>query len=371
MNINGFLKKFGNKTFEEMPFNNVDGLILAELSYINIDFLMKDDQSEICIKDIDFKHIDKSVFYDSVDASYNKTMLKLMATGKRYKDIIIKDIVRRFSNQDVNQFLAMTIVLPNDDLYLSFRGTDITLVGWKEDFLLTYQSKLIAQIQALEYADNVLSKCENKFYLGGHSKGGNLAFYAALNLGKEIDDRLIYAYSYDGPGFRDGIKHYESFERIRKRMIKFVTYFDVIGSVFTDIKRQSVVHSTGILFGGHDPFFWQVDYKSGDFMYAKSIAPASKAMNKKFAYWLNSLTYDDRALATDALFEIFKGNETIYDLFKNAGKGFIGMRKTLSRYSKDEQSRLKTILKKFFQYIIFFSAVSEKKNKNSSEEELL
>ena len=368
MNINGYIRKYGSKSFKELEFNDIDALILSELSYINIDMLIPGKKREIKLKDIDIKSAKKEVFRDSVDASFNKTMLKRMIESKRYRKIVLKDVVRKFSEKDINQFFAVNIVLPDDTLFLSYRGTDITLIGWKEDFLLTYQSTLLSQIQALEYAEEVLEKCDNKFYLGGHSKGGNLAFYAALKLDRKFDDRLINAFSFDGPGFREGISHLDSYEARLPKLIKYRTYNDVIGSFFNNLEEYKTVHSTGLLFGGHDPFFWQINAINGKFLYAKDISPWSKLYSRRFMDWLNSLSFEDRALATDALFEIFKENETVLDLAKNFGKNLAKSKKTLSRYSKDEQAKLKAIIKMLFKYLLAGSSITEKSNKKSKEE---
>lgn len=364
MNINGYIRKFGNKTFKEEPFNDIDALILAELSYINIDMLIPEGKHKVKVKEIDTKLFNKEVFVDSVDALYNKSMLKLMMASKRFSNCVLKDVVRKFSKEDINQFFAVNVVLPNGDLFLSYRGTDITLIGWKEDFLLTYQSTFLSQIQALEYADNVLSKCDNKFYLGGHSKGGNLAFYAALHLGEQYEDRLINAYSFDGPGFKDGIKQLKTYESRINRLIKYRTYNDVIGSFYNNMDTYKTVHSTGLLFGGHDPFFWQINGFTGEFMCAKDISSGSKKYSKRVMNWLDSLTYDDKTLATDALFEIFKENDTIYDLAKNVGKNIFQHKKALTRYSDNEQDRLRVLMKRLVKYIVVGSEIKEEKKDN-------
>lgn len=363
MNINGYIKKYGTKSFKEQPFNDVDALILAELSYVNIDMLIPQGKHKIRIKDINPKAMTKQVFIDSVDFAYNKTMLKYMMASKRFGNCVIKDIERRFSKQDINQFFAINIVLPTDEVFLSFRGTDITLIGWKEDFLLTYQSTFLSQIQALEYAEKVLSKCENKFYLGGHSKGGNLAFYAALHFDEKYEDRFIDAFSFDGPGFREGISHLKTYETRIDKMIKYRTYNDVIGSFYNNMEKYKTVHSTGLLFGGHDPFFWQIDMK-GDFMLAKDISSGSKKYSKRVMDWLGTLSFEDKALATDALFEVFKENETVFDLARNVGKNIAQHKKAVARYSVDEQDRLKVILKTLFKYIVVGSEIKEKKEPN-------
>ena len=364
MNINSYIRYFGNKTFEENPFNDVDALILAEFSYINMELLYPKGEDRVCLKDIDIKHLKKDIFYGSVDASYNKTLLKNMVQSVRFRDLIVTEVESRFSKEEINQFYALTIIFPNGDLYISFRGTDITLIGWKENFLITYQTTMLAQIQSVSYVERVLDKFPNsKFYLGGHSKGGNMAFYAALHIENEYADRMINAYSFDGPGFREGISHLETYESRIGRMIKYRTYNDVIGSFFNNMTEYKTVHSTGLLFGGHDTFFWQISPVSGKFIYAKDISYWSKTYSKRFMDWLESLSFDDRALATDALFEIFKGNNTVIDLAKNFGKDIVTSKKALSRYSNDEQKKLKTTIKKLFKYMMAFSSVSEKEPK--------
>ena len=364
MNINSYIRYYGNKTFEENPFNDVDALILAEFSYVNMELLFPDGCDQVCLKNIDIKRLKKDVFYGSVDASYNKTLLKNMSQSIRYKDLIVTEVENRFSKEEINQFYAFTIILPNGDLYISFRGTDITLIGWKENFLITYQTTMLAQIQSVSYVERVLEKYPNsKFYMGGHSKGGNLAFYAALHMENEYADRMINAYSFDGPGFREGISQLETYESRIDRLIKYRTYNDVIGSFFNNMEKYKTVHSTGLLFGGHDTFFWQINPVNGKFLYAKDTSYWSKMYSKRFMNWLDTLSFDDRALATDALFEIFKENNTVIDLAKNLGKNIATSKKALSRYSKDEQKRLKTILKTLFKYMMAFTNVSEKEPK--------
>lgn len=369
MNINGYVKKFGNKTFKQWPFNDVDALVLSELSYINLDLLFDEHKEKIVLKDIDVDKLEKEVFYDSADARYNKTMLKYMVKSKRFSHLAIKNAERRFSIKDINQFFAVTIVFPNGDLFVSFRGTDITLIGWKEDFLITYQSTMLAQIQGIEYVEKHIKDCTNNFYLGGHSKGGNIAFYTALHLDEEMEKRLIKAYSFDGPGFREGISHLRNYPYIVDRMVKYRTYNDVIGSFYNNIENYKVCHSTGFFFGGHDPFFWQVSSTKGTFKTAKDISPVAKLYEKRFHKWLDTLTFDDRALAVDAFFELFnKENDTIYDFALNFGSNIAKSKKTLERYSKEEQVRLKAILKSLFKFLNIFANMDEEKKKSNKEE---
>ena len=364
MNINGYIKHVKDKSFEELPFNYVDGLIYAELSYINFDLLLGK-RDELTFKDIKKEELTKEVFEGSVDANKNKIMLNLMRESIRYKNTVVRNAKRTFSKENVNQFFAVTFVLEDETLYLSYRGTDTTLIGWKEDALLTYQETIKAQEQALIYARYALRGKDNDFYLGGHSKGGNLAFYAALNLSLDKSNNMINAFSYDGPGFKNGITKFPRYKNVRNRLEKFLTYNDVIGSFFNNMKRYKVVHSPGLLFGGHDPFYWQVVSSTNDFKYAKDVSKASKKYSKRVMKWLESLTYDDRKLATEALFDVFATNNTIYDLFRNFLKNIISIKKSLAKYSKEEREKLKAIIRRLFGFLLNSSKVKDIKKKQA------
>ncbi len=248
MNLNGYIKKFGKYTFEEKAFNDVDAIVLAELAMCSLE-KYANKKGVILLKNIDPKTIDKEVVHDSPDRAFNKTQLKNMVESKRFQDCIVKDIDRRFSVELVNQFYAITIVLPNGNFYVAFRGTDITLVGWKEDFYLAIDDKFLAQDQGLEYLKKAIKKNSGRFYVGGHSKGGNVSVYACLNLPKEETNRLIHCYSFDGPGLRKKVEEFPSYEAVEKKIIKYRTYYNMIGAMFNQTKRYKVVHSTGLLFG--------------------------------------------------------------------------------------------------------------------------
>lgn len=375
MNITKYVKKFGSYTFIERRFSDVDSLIFAELAYINFHLLVDESHPEIVIKNITNKQFsDFKLFEGSVDAKRNKKLLILMAASKRYQDIIIRDIEYSFSKDNDNQFYAFTIVLPTGNLYVAFRGTDTSLVGWKEDFLIAVYDKIKAQVQAEKYANRVLANNKARFYIGGHSKGGHLAFYAALNLNEEYDTRFIGAYSFDGPGFRDGITNFKAYERNHSRLIKYRTYNNMIGSVYEDVNHYKVVYSNGIL-GGHDPFFWQIVSSTGRFRMARDVSNSSRKFRNKLNGWLDGLNIHDKFLFIEAFFTVFDGNDTIYDLFKNLPRNIINLRKALSVFSVEEQTRLKNIFRTFIAMLLSeksmrkVSRKEQNKNEVSSTEE--
>ena len=364
MNIVGYIKQNKEASYLELPFNDVDGLIFSELAYINFDLLVKD-KKELKLSNIKDEELTDEVFEGSVDYKKNKVMLSLMKEAPRYKDIKIRYVKRYFSKKEINQFLAMTLVLPDGTLFLSYRGTDTTLIGWKEDMYLAFNDTILAQEQALTYANYALRGKDTPFILAGHSKGGNLAFYTALNISKEKLPNLIKAYSYDGPGFKDGIVNFPNYRQVVGKMVKFKTYNDVVGNFFANLRKYKVVRSPGLLFGGHDPFYWQVNPRTNDYRYAKDISRGSKKYSKRVMRWVESLTYEDRELVTDALFAVFGKNATVYDLYRNFVRNLRDLKKVMKRYTKRERKRLKAILKRLVGFIFNTKSVRGIKRKQA------
>ncbi len=358
MNINSYIRKFGKYTFEERPFNHVDALIFSELSMISFEPVLKDKEF-VTLKDIELKDILKEMVSDSPDKLYNKNQIRAMVESDRYKDLTIKYMRREFSKELVNQFYAITILFPNGDFYVSYRGTDVSMIGWKEDFLLATQDTYLGQEQALDYLRSVIQKEQGRFYIGGHSKGGNLAFYSTLHLTEEESQRLIESYSFDGPGMRKDIKELPSYPFVIDKMVKFRTYNNVIGATFNQMDKYKVVHSTGLLFGGHDLYYWQISPTTGDFSYAKDISSLSKKYSDRFMKWVESLPIEDRKLATNTLFEVFHDCNDIYDLAKNWVKDLLNIKKSLNNYSEEDQKKLKMIFKTLLQYLFNFNKVKK------------
>ena len=266
----------------------------------------------------------------------------------RYKDIQVGYVKRIFSEEVANQFYAVTFILSDGTLYLSFRGTDITLIGWKEDFYLTFKDKILAQDQALEYSEEILSKLPGHVILGGHSKGGNIALYSALNLKKDYLDRLLLVYSYDGPGFPNGIEQFPNYEVIKERVKKFITHRDIVGMIFKDVPKYKIVYSTGALLGGHDPFTWRINDSNGRFVFKKACSPRSQVYARTINMWINKMSVEDKELGTDALYAIVGKAKNIYDLIRYLGYNLAKFNSVIKTFPKEQRQRLKELISLFF-----------------------
>ena len=351
MNILDYLRKYKDKTFEEMPFNEIDSLILSEMAYLNLHLYapLLEDHDFIKLQTMRIYNEDH-FSYGSVDAKKNLKMIDLMKYGERFKTMQIGLCKEKFREGDksATQFFAVTYILPDDTMYIAFRGTDITINGWKEDFHMVFMDTIPSQRDALTYINHVLERYgDRKFYIGGHSKGGNLAFYCAFNLdNKKWEKNLIHAYSFDGPGFKNGVKDFPSYERVKDRISKYMTHRDWVGMIYNNFRRQAIiVAATGFLLGGHDPFSWHVNLSKIRFVKARR-SRGYKNSELAFNRWIRKVSDEDKILACDVIFELLKDAKTVYDLPKAVGKVLFHGKEMLSGYSDEEKKRVLKIVKK-------------------------
>ena len=350
MNIVGYANKYGKKKFSELPFNEIDALIFAELSYINFNHVIKDftfkKMKDLVIED------KKAFYFGSVDANGNRKLVETMMKSPRYENVKIGYCVSQISKKTNEQFFAMTLIMPNREAYISFRGTDVTISGWREDLLLAFQDTMPAQKSALRYIKNAITLFKGRFYIGGHSKGGNLAIYSALSLGEKNEGRLIKAYSFDGPGFRTDVETLPSFVRLQGKLVKFLTTHDVIGVIYNNFSNPKIVYSTGILLGGHDPFFWEIYERKMTFRYAKDRSLVSKKSEEALMNWLKNEPDESKKLAVTVVSDLLGESETIYDLLLNAARAIKRGKAVLDNYTNMQKDAAKEIFKKLGKYYL-------------------
>jgi len=328
ININTYVKRFGNRTLDKHPFNDIDGLIFSQLSMINFETLLQDKET-IALKDIVFANY-RNTIYGSPDARANGIMLKNMMKAPRYRDTKVGYIRRYFSEEVANQFYAVTFILPNDTFFISFRGTDITIIGWKEDLYLTFMDKIPSHDQALAYTEEVLSKLSGQFYIGGHSKGGNLAVYSALNMNP------------------DGIEQYPNYKNVEKKIKKFITHRDLIGLIFKDVPKYKIVYSNGALLGGHDPFAWRINENTGRFVLKRQCSTRSQVYALAINSWLLKMSKEDRELGTNALIAIVGKSKNIYDLLRYMVPNLAKFNWVIRTFPKEKRKRLRELISLFF-----------------------
>lgn len=355
IDLNGYVEKFGNKSFDEAPFNNVDALVLAELSYVNFSSLApsinKPNSRPFYLRNIPLFELSK-LAKDEFTTNKNIVLLTNIKGSLRFRNIGICYVDEACCLKTEKQFYAFTLILPNKIRYISFRGTDLTLVGWKEDCNMSFLKETPAQECALHYVKKVTSLFDEKFYIGGHSKGGNLSFYSSLNIDKTLADRLIYAYSFDGPGFYDDeLYKTDHYKEIHEKLIKIVPRDSLVGIVLNHTRNALVVDSNSLSVLQHNPYNWKIDSKTGDFVYLKRRADQSYVNEKALSNWLGSLSNEERMMATNTIFELLGGTSySLKHLVTNFSQSVNNFFKVSKSYTKEEKEKLYDILKRLFYY---------------------
>ena len=292
-----------NKTFKESSFNSIDSLILAYLSYFHFPNTLTR------LKDLDISKTTK--------VEKNRELIKRVVTSNRYKDIESCFYVEDTNDLIEKQFSAVTFLLPNNTMYISFRGTDSTLTGWKEDFNMAFMLPVPAQKEALNYVEKVTKLIPRKFYIGGHSKGGNLAVYAGCNLSNNLSTRIIKIYSHDGPGFIKEFLTTSNYQNIKDKIEKIVPSSSIIGMLLYTNENYKIIESSarGIL--EHDPFSWLIN--ENNFIILKNLSDGTVFTNKVINDFLSSLSKKEREIFIDSLFTVLKSTNltTLDEISKN------------------------------------------------------
>ncbi len=345
-NINDYLKWRGDITFSsQYPYNEVDALVLARMSYLRFNMIDFKENDTVEIVSNKMKDIKNEDFLFNGD----KELITLLGKSKRFKNLKITDYEEIFDFEIQKQFGAITIHLPNNIIYISYIGTDMTITGWKEDFNMAFMKEVPAQIDGLIYARKVAKKYPNhKIILGGHSKGGNVALYVALSLDKDIQDRIIEVNNYDGPGFDEKLITFDSNEEIRSKITSYIPQDSIIGRLFDHHEKHRIILSNAKGIMQHDIYSWNV--LGTKLVDAESIEYSSELLNKTIKKWLNNCTIDEREALVDNIFELFYSTEvsTFQEFSKVWVKKLPTMMNTYKGLPEIDKKQSKEMLSKLF-----------------------
>lgn len=302
-NVFDYLLWRGDLTLEQSPFQDVDGLILTCLSYhFFTEVLEQYDATPVRIEELAQKVKDLPQEKLRMRDPQDVVLLQLMGKSQRFKNMEVCFYVDHVDLEKEAQFSAITILLGDGTFFIAYRGTDLTLIGWKEDFNMSFLDFVPAQIAAAAYLLYVSKNLPGKMRIGGHSKGGNLAVFASAVSPQKIQERILCIYNHDGPGFQEGMLRFRGYKEIVPKIYSFVPESSIIGMLMSRQGGYTVVKSAekGLL--QHDPYSWEVSGK--DFIRLESVSIESKFWDKTLKSWLKSLTPEKREKFVDALFEL-------------------------------------------------------------------
>ncbi len=326
------------KSFEEEPLTEVDSLVLSQLAYFDYTILKKNSY----LKDIDEKKNEKRLL--ERNDQNNNALLKEVIKSKRFQTIYIIDTIEQTDKVEQKQFAAITFLLKTGQIYIAFRGTDGTLIGWKEDFNMAFSYPIPAQIAARSYATTIMEKFKTTFYIGGHSKGGNLAVYTACLLPDNLQEKLLYVFSHDGPGFQKEFLDHCFFAKIQHKLKKTIPNNALIGLLLYTQEQYKIIKSNRFYIMGHDPFSWEIS--NDHFVEVKALDKTTTYTNKILHEWIESLSPSQRNHFVNRLFSIFAatGITSFSDFNLKNQEYFIKLIKAISDLNEEEkQYILKTI----------------------------
>ncbi|MBQ9959673.1 MAG: DUF2974 domain-containing protein [Oscillospiraceae bacterium] len=309
------------RPFTEHPFSEVDSLVLSQLAYIQFENAVPARMQRLgapTLRDLYRAELFAGMFEGIRVPQLNRSLLAACAASPRMRDVQLCGYVSQLDIAAEKQFAAVTFLLPDSTVYVAFRGTDGSLVGWKEDFNMAYQTPVPAQEQAALYLAKALKVfSRSRFRVGGHSKGGNLAVFAAMQAPDSAKARILDVFSHDGPGFRKDIFASPAFASVSGQVRKTMPQSAVIGMLLQSQEQYTVVKSDEFWLGQHEPFSWQVE--NGSFSRADAITDASEFLGETLADWLETLPDDKRQTLVDTVFSLLEatGATTLDELSDN------------------------------------------------------
>lgn len=306
-NIIDYIKKYGDCEYSELPFNDVDSLILSQFSYLKFDGLVPQvgqNLPPITIANLSKMPDVDNLFSDERYAKVNRSFFEALATHRRFSFIRLNYYINLVDEKWEMQFSAITCLLPNDHVHVVFRGTDESIIGWKEDLNMAFMSSIPAQEKALDYLNYVSALIEGDFTVGGHSKGGNLAVYAAMMCSSDIRERITEIHSHDGPGFSRKVIRGDEFERIRQKVRKFVPHSSIVGMLLQTQEDYEIVACRNFGLLQHDPFNWIVE--GCDFVKRDDLTEHIMLGNDSINAWAQSMSDEELMAFADQLYDVFE-----------------------------------------------------------------
>lgn len=312
-----YLDQVAYDSIYETPFNELDMLMLTEITYLPFDQIVSDQMSPDCTCRL-FEAAEKLPQDLSMLVTKNRLkLLEKVASSTRFKNIKLMGYVNDIDPDVQKQFAAMIFKIKPETYVLTFRGTDDSIIGWKEDFHMTYMDQVPAQKTAVNYLRKAMDALPGQFILTGHSKGGNLASYAASQIEPEYQERIQSIYSYDAPGLNHSVITSQGYQTISDKIKRYIPQGSIVGMMLETPKQAQIVKSTAI--GGlaqHDTFTWQISDQT--FVLLDNLNPDSLQVDKTLKNWVDSVSDDELKDFFDLFFGLIldAGISSINDLTK-------------------------------------------------------
>ena len=295
----------GDIEFTQMPVNPVDALIFSTLSYIRFEDIVPDNPMQsISLQEAAAGLFSLAEPQTRVRVKKDLELLEMAAKSARFDNIRMTFYRSILIPEEDTQFAAVTIFLEDGSAYIAFRGTDSTLTGWKEDFNMSFQPDIPSQRLALEYLKEFAAAHPVPLWMGGHSKGGNLAVFSAAKCGELLQKRIIEVYNQDGPGFSGAMLEDPGYRAILPKLRSYVPQSSVIGMLLEHEEPYTIIRSNQLGIMQHEPYSWMV--MGANFLRVEELTADSRFLDRTFKTWLSQMTNEERGAFFDTVFELLE-----------------------------------------------------------------
>ena len=323
-NLITYVQQYEAQTFQEKLVTDIDILVLTEIAYLPFDEIVSssfEEKAAISLNQLgkEFEII-KEKEHENNPFMITKERIQLLdivSKSQRYKDIKVFGFMNDIDDELTKQFAAVCYQWEEESRWIIFRGTDESLTGWKEDFMMTYSDLIPAQIDAIEYLRKQAELFSGSLNISGHSKGGNLSLYASAMQEEDIQHRIQQIYCWDAPGVHRSILNTEGYQRVVSKAKRYIPQDSIVGLMLESQVPYHIIESQGSGISQHSALMWNIedDY----FVELTELTKNSQLTDQTFKQWTEVVSDEDLKLFFDTFFELFfeMGVETVNDVYYN------------------------------------------------------
>ena len=321
-NMLDYIKEFGHVSFEERAFSEIDALVLTELEYLPLEKVVPSDENGenfVTVKEIaEYMQEHKQELFDEnpmMITQERHEVSQVIADAPRFQSLKFFGVVSVWDKDTTKQFAAVTVEVEPSVRLVIFRGTDETLIGWKEDFLMTYSPLVAAQTDAKEYLAKQASLWDGDLMVSGHSKGGNLAIYAAATQVEDVQLRIVDIFCFDSPGLYRSVLETKGYQNIVPLAMRYIPQDSLVGLMLESEVPYVIVKSNATGAMQHSAMTWEIE--DGQFIKMEKLTKNSQLNDQTFKKWTESVSDEELELFWNVFFELLfnAGIDTVNDLY--------------------------------------------------------
>ena len=323
-NLITYVQQYEAQTFQEKLVTDIDILVLTEIAYLPFDEIVSssfEEKTAISLNQLgkEFETIKEKEHKNNpfMITKERIQLLDVVSKSLRFKDVKVFGFMNDIDDELTKQFAAVCYQWEEESRWIIFRGTDESLTGWKEDFMMTYSDLIPAQIDAIEYLRKQAELFSGSLNISGHSKGGNLSLYASAMQEEDIQHRIQQIYCWDAPGVHRSILNTEGYQRVVSKAKRYIPQDSIVGLMLESQVPYHIIESQGSGISQHSALMWNIE--DDHFVELTELTRNSQLTDQTFKQWTEVVSDEDLKLFFDTFFELIfeMGVETVNDVYYN------------------------------------------------------